>query len=98
MRLSEISVDVARFVKEKGWDQKDSKKPQTPKNLAISIVLESAELLECFQWQENSKVQNIEEEMADILIYLSQLANVLNIDFEEAVKRKLQANYKREWK
>ena len=98
MQLIEQAELVKQFVKEKGWDKKESRKPQSPKNLAVSIAIEAGELLECFQWSEVACLESIEEEMADILIYLLQLANVTGIDLEEAFKKKLSVNYKRDWK
>lgn len=98
MYLSEIMKEVDGLVKKNNWDKPDSHKPQTAKNLAISIMLESAELLEYFQWTENCDSKGVQDEMADILIYISQLANVLNIDLDEAVKNKIDFNKTRTWK
>lgn len=98
MYLSEIMKEVDGLVKKNNWDKPDSLKPQTAKNLAISIMLESAELLEYFQWNENCDAKGVQDEMADILIYISQLANVLNIDLDEAVKNKINFNKTRTWK
>ncbi|MGJ7922194.1 nucleotide pyrophosphohydrolase [Neobacillus sp. LXY-4] len=78
-------------------DQRDWKKYHNEKDLAISISLEASELLENFQWR-NSEVavakskQNIKEEMADILIYLVQLADKMEIDLEEEILKKLEKN------
>ena len=87
-----------RFVAAKGWYEPDSARPQTPRNIAISLVLEASEVLEHFQWSETSREpQELEGELADVTLYLLQLASVLDIDLEQAVMRKLQKNYGRTW-
>lgn len=78
-------------------DERDWKKYHNPKDLAISISLEANELLENFQWKNSEEAiagskQNIKEEMADILIYLIQMADKLEIDLEEEVYQKLEKN------
>ena len=78
-------------------DQRDWKKYHSEKDLAISISLEASELLENFQWKSSEEAiaetkQNIKEEMADIFIYLVQLADKMEIDFEEEVNKKLAKN------
>ena len=74
-------------------DERDWKKYHNEKDLAISISLEANELLENFQWRTSEEAiaeskQNIKEEMADILIYLVQLADKMEIDLEEEVSDK----------
>ncbi|MBM4765097.1 nucleotide pyrophosphohydrolase [Bacillus sp. B15-48] len=78
-------------------DERDWKKYHDPKDLAISISLEANELLENFQWKSSEEAiastkQNMKEEMADILIYLVQMADKLEIDLEEEVYQKLEKN------
>ncbi len=78
-------------------DERDWKKYHNEKDLAISISLEASELLENFQWKSSEAAvaetkQNIKEEMADILIYLIQLADKMDVDLEEEVINKLQKN------
>ena len=79
-------------------DERDWAQLQTPKNLAISISLEAAELLEHFQWSaENQdlspdKRQAMAEEVADILIYLLLFAHKLGIDPVEAAQDKIEKN------
>ncbi|MCM3654303.1 nucleotide pyrophosphohydrolase [Metabacillus litoralis] len=78
-------------------DERDWKKYHDPKDLAISISLEANELLENFQWKNSEEAivkskQNMKEEMADILIYLIQMADKLEIDLEEEVYQKLEKN------
>ncbi|MBI3037810.1 nucleotide pyrophosphohydrolase [bacterium] len=85
---------MAHFVKEREWE-----KFHTPKNLAISICLESSELLEHFQWELSNeaslspiRLAEIGEEMADVLAYLLSLANSLNIDLSSTFQDKMRKN------
>ena len=77
---------IDEFNKERDWDQF-----HTPVNLAKSIVIEGAELLECFQWNdENWNREDVEEELADVLSYAIQMCYVLKLDPEEIVLKKLE--------
>ena len=79
-------------------DERDWAQFQTPKNLAISISLEAAELLEHFQWTTEDqdippdKRQALSEEVADILIYLLLFANKLSIDPLQVAQDKIEKN------
>jgi len=98
MEVKELTKLMQAFVESKGWYAADSKRPQTPRNLSISLALEAAEIMEQFQWQE--KVKDREElagEIADVTLYLLQLAAVTGIDVEQAVLKKLKINASREW-
>ena len=98
MDIKELTQHMQAFVESKGWYTAGSKRPQTPRNLAISLALEAAEIMEHFQWHEN--VNNKEElagEIADVTLYLLQLAAVTGIDVEQAVLKKLELNASREW-
>lgn len=87
-----------QFVAAKGWYEDGSRRPQTPRNIATSLVLEAAEVLEHFQWQDTaSQPQELEGELADVALYLLQLASVTGIDLEKAILAKLQINYQRTW-
>jgi NTP pyrophosphatase (non-canonical NTP hydrolase) len=97
MKLTELCSKVDSFVRERGWYAQTSKKPQTAKNLAISLALEASEVLEHFQWGDRAEADDVSGELADVLIYAMQLSNVLRIDLEGAVCRKLAANEKRSW-
>ena len=76
-----------------------------PKDLAVSISIESAELLENFQWkpalgsdeikQDEEVIKNVKDEVADLLIYLFILADGLNIDISQAMLEKIQKNEER---
>jgi len=86
------------FVTSKGWYADDSQRPQTPRNLAISLVLEATEILEHFQWRDEVKDKDeLEAELADTALYLLQLASISEIDLEKAILNKLEINKTREW-
>jgi NTP pyrophosphatase (non-canonical NTP hydrolase) len=98
MDLKELSQAMDEFVRAKGWYEPDSPKVQTARNIAISLDLEAAEILEHFQWTESAKDrQELVGEMADVALYLLQLANVTGIDLEKAILDKLDKNYTRTW-
>ena len=86
------------FVSAKGWYEAGSLKPQTPRNLAISLALESAEVLEHFQWREDARDREaLASELADVALYLLQLASISGIDLERAILDKLELNHHRDW-
>jgi dCTP diphosphatase len=95
MQLDELRDAVRRFAVERDWDQFHS-----PKNLASALIVEAAELLEHFQWltpQQSAallpeKRQEVELEMADVLIYLVRLADKLDVDLVQAARKKMQIN------
>lgn len=98
MDIQDLTQHMHEFVDGKGWYEEDSPRPQTPRNLAISLSLEAAEVLEHFQWDgvvEDS--QALASELADVTLYLLQLASVTNIDLEKAVLEKLEQNRRRTW-
>lgn len=98
MDIQTLTDAMEKLVRSKGWYQADSLRPQTAKNLAISLSVEAAEVLELFQWIEKAPdPQRVAGELADVTLYLLQLASVSGIDLEEAVLTKLEENYKREW-
>jgi NTP pyrophosphatase (non-canonical NTP hydrolase) len=99
MEIRELTQQMHRFVESKGWYEQNSSRPQTLKNLAISLVLEACEVLEQFQWQENpSNRDKLAEELADVLLYLLQISSLSDIDLEKATLEKLNKNYQRTWK
>jgi NTP pyrophosphatase (non-canonical NTP hydrolase) len=90
--MKDLISKVVAFRDERGWREYHKEK-----DLAISISLEASELLENFQWRTSEVAileskQNIKEEMADILIYLVQLADKMEINLEEEVAKKLEKN------
>ena len=98
MDLEELTQRMHAGVRSKGWYGLDSVKPQTPKNLAVSLVLEANEVLELFQWSDELDGQDeLASELADVMLYLIQLASVSQIDLEAAVLSKLDENYDRTW-
>ncbi len=98
MDISELTEAMHRFVRAQGWYEKDSPKRQTLRNLAISLNLEAAEVLEHFQWgEELLDSPGLAEELADVALYLLQIASIAGIDLEEAILIKLERNYHRDW-
>ncbi len=98
MDIRELTAEMHRFVQAKGWYAADSPKPQTPRNLAASLAIELAEVLEHFQWAETpADTDDLAGELADVMLYLMQLASIAGIDLEAAVLDKLKANYDRTW-
>lgn len=89
MTFDEVSRDILRFRDECDWTQFHN-----PKDLAISVSLEAAELLECFQWSGADlecadRETHMEEELADVMIYCVMLADHLGVDPVEAMRHKL---------
>ncbi len=84
-------------------DERDWMKFHDPKNLAVSITIEAAELLEHFQWKDERAVQqyvinnrdDIADEIADVAMYLVELADNLGIDLIKAMEAKLEKNEKK---
>ncbi len=98
MDLSELTTAMHRFVAAKGWYAPDSLRQQTPRNIAVSLCLEAAEVLEHFQWSENARDRDaLPGELADVALYLLQLSSLLEIDLEKAILEKLEKNYRRTW-
>ncbi|MHB8135832.1 MAG: MazG-like family protein [Anaerolineaceae bacterium] len=96
--LNDLSDLMNDFVSAKGWYNKDTKRPQTPRNIAISLVLEASEILEQFQWNDQvTDKESLSLELADVSLYLLQLARICEIDLEKAINQKLELNYNREW-
>ena len=79
---------IRKFTEDRDWDQYHS-----PANIAKSIVIEAAELLECFQWSEdNYDIQHVKEELADVLVYSQNLLDKLGLDVDEIVNMKMDQN------
>ncbi len=86
------------FVGAKGWYEEGSPRPQTPHNIASSLVIEAAEVLEHFQWGDGDlDRESLAGELADVALYLLQLASLTGIDLQQAILDKLSANYERSW-
>ncbi len=86
--IQELKDLIAQFSEERNWGRH-----HTPKNLALSICIEAAELLEHFQWDEYQRNDRkaIESELADILAYVLNFANVMDIDIATAYRAKIKA-------
>ncbi len=96
--IAELTEKMHELVKSKGWYENDSKRPQTPRNLAVSLSIEAAEILEHFQFGDEIKDKDeLGSELADVTLYLLQLASVSGIDLEGVVLKKIEVNKTREW-
>ena len=85
--LKQLMQEVTAFSEERDWDQFHS-----PVNLAKSIAIEAAELLECYQWNDQADPQAVEEELADVLNYCLQMAAILQLDPAEIIRKKIKKN------
>lgn len=98
LSLQELTGRMHAFVRSKGWYEAGSPRPQTPRNLAISLSLEANEVLEHFQWGDQAKDKDdLAGELADVALYLLQLASISGIDLEQAILSKLEKNASRQW-
>ena len=96
--LEQIKIRLREFTAERDWDQFHS-----PKNLAMALIVEAAELVEHFQWltEEQSqtlspnKLAEVGQEIADIQIYLIRIADKLGVDMEKAVNARIELNEKK---
>ena len=97
--INELKDLVAEFIKERDWN-----KFHNPKNISMSIAIEAGELMEIFQWYTNEECNSdfieknrkeIEDEVADVLIYTLSLANVCNLDLKRIITSKMERNYLR---
>ncbi|NBD34830.1 MAG: nucleotide pyrophosphohydrolase [Chloroflexi bacterium] len=95
MTLDKLTDLMNRFVADMGWYDADSPFQQSPRNIAVSLTLETSEVLEHFQWGEEAEPALLAEELADVALYLLQLAYLMDIDLEEAIMDKLAVNYRR---
>ena len=86
-RYEELKEKIRRFNRERDWEQFHS-----PENLAKSVCIEAAELLECFQWDDDFDLNAVSEEMADVFTYLIDLADRLDVDLLEVTDRKMDKN------
>ncbi|NHK32216.1 MAG: nucleotide pyrophosphohydrolase [Asgard group archaeon] len=94
-----LKDQLTNFLKERKWI-----KYHTPKNVAMSLAIEAAELMEIFQWEDPSieevinneeTLSRVEDELADILIYAISLARALNIDISSCINVKMTKNNER---
>lgn len=96
MIKAEVLQQLIEFRRERDWEQFHH-----PKDIAISLSIEATELLEWFQWRNNTEIQQmltsdkreaLEDEIADVAVYLHYLCHDLNIDLEQAIQQKMQKN------
>ena len=95
--LAELREAMAAFVRQRDWEQFHD-----PKNLAMSIAIEAAELMELFQWYRSDQLASladdpahrdaVEEELADVMCFVLSFANATGIDLSTAVRRKIARN------
>ena len=85
MDLDQVMSQLRELVKERDWEQF-----HTPENLAKSISIESAELLELFQWTSDVDLDDLRDELADVLTYCLLLANAVDVDPVGIVSDKLE--------
>ncbi|NBJ69515.1 nucleotide pyrophosphohydrolase [Roseburia sp. 1XD42-34] len=93
--MRELIQEINAFRDDRDWRQFHN-----PKDLAISLSLEAAELLEDFQWKTSEQaveanMTNIKEELADVMIYAFMLSDDLNLDIKEIILEKMQKNAKK---
>jgi len=96
--MDDIIREIEKFLKERNWDRLSAS------DVAKSISIEAAELLELFQWgdysvedtkRDKSKMKEVEKELADVLIYTLDMARLLGIDPSRAIREKLEHNAKK---
>ena len=97
MDVTSIQQRLREFAKERDWEDYHS-----PKNLSMALSVEAAELMELFQWvtpeqsrrvgEHEDHFHELEEELADVAIYVLRLADVAGIDLETVIHRKIEAN------
>jgi NTP pyrophosphatase (non-canonical NTP hydrolase) len=80
-----VQASLRAFASDRDWEQF-----HTPANLAKSIVIEAAELLECFQWNESAATETVRDELADVLTYCYLLADKLGLGADRIVLDKLE--------
>lgn len=87
--MNQQTIDrIRKFTEDRDWEQFHS-----PANLAKSIVIEAAELLECFQWSDDKyDLQHIKEELADVMVYSQNLLDMLGLDADEIINMKMDQN------
>ena len=90
--MKQETIDrIRKFTADRDWEQY-----HTPENLAKSIVIEAAELLECFQWAgEEYDLQHVKEELADVMVYSRILLDSLGLDEDEIINMKMDQNEKK---
>lgn len=90
--MKQETIDrIHKFIQDRDWS-----KFHSPENLAKSISIEAAELLECFQWSSDDyDLEQVKEELADVIIYSRDLLDKLGLDEDEIVNAKMEKNEKK---
>lgn len=83
--MDKLIKEIRKFNEERDWDRF-----HTPENLAKSIAIESGELLECFQWNNNYNKEEVCEELADVFTYCIMMADKLGVKPENIILKKLE--------
>ena len=78
---------IRRFSSDRDWGQY-----HTAPNIAKSICIEAAELLECYQWSDEANLEHVKEELADVIVYCQNMLDCLGLDVNEIVNSKLTKN------
>ena len=89
-KLEKLNQRIKKFNDDRDWNQF-----HTPENLAKSISIEANELLECYQWNINANIEDVKEELADIMNYCLQMAQVLNVDIVDIMNDKMDKTEKK---
>lgn len=96
--MKKLQTKLKKFVRERNWEQFHS-----PKNLVMAFSVEAAELVEIFQWMEGPESrtvdaatrEHVEQEIGDVMIYLTMLASKFDLDPVEAAHKKMALNEKK---
>ena len=88
--MEKLIKEIIKFQEERDWKQF-----HTPENLAKSISIESAELLEHFQWNNEYNKDEVVDELADVLNYCFLMADALNVDIKEIILNKMEKTAKK---
>ena len=86
-KLEQLKNKIRQFVDDRDWNQFHS-----PENLAKSVAIEAAELLECFQWDNEYDLEAVCDEIADVYVYLLDLSEVLGVDLIDITNKKMDKN------
>lgn len=95
MDITSLTKKIRKFAKDRNWE-----KFHSPKNLSMALICEAAELTENFQWLTEKesyslpkeRLENVKDEMADILIYLIRMSDILGINLLKAAETKIKKN------
>lgn len=89
-KLDLLMERIDKFNKDRDWDQF-----HTPVNIAKSISIEANELLECYQWNDNTNIEEVKEELADVMNYCLQMSMVLGVDPVDIMNKKMDKTEKK---